>query len=311
MTRFVISMTTLPKRLPHIGPVVESILKFNPDIDKLYICLPYGSVNKKHIPSDTDKLKVIRCKDYGPITKILGVLEYETDPDTLILTLDDDTLIRKNVTKILKKKAKLYPNAALSFSGWCYGTFPSRYQIVLDNGKDAKVDWIQGVHGILYHRKFIDLNEILQFELNHPLLFKNDDHRIAAYLESKHIDRVSINKNPVDYFKNYAPVSGIDAISGNSLSKSVKFWMNVTEVCDYLKKRGFYYRDYSHDCSIAFIVIVFLLLGILLILLGSGVLYYCEAFEWLYIGMVVLVVVIIIYFLINKYKQNKFVKIER
>jgi len=311
MTRFVISMTTLPKRLPHIGPVIDSILKFNPDIDKLYICLPYGDVNKKHIPSDTEKLKVIRCKDYGPITKILGVLEYETDPNTLILTLDDDTLIKKNVTKILKHKSKLYPNAALSFSGWCYGIFPVKYQIVLDNTRDAKVDWIQGVHGILYQRKFMDLDEILNFELNHPLLFKNDDHRIAAYLESKHIDRISINRNPTDYFKNYAPVSGIDAISGNSPSKSVKFWMNVAEVCDYLKQRGFYYRTYDNGCSVIFVVIMFLILGILLISLGLLTLYCYGILDWLYIIILILIIIFFVCVLVNRYKKNKFLKVEK
>lgn len=303
-------MTTLPKRLPYIKPVIKSILKHNPNIDKLYICLPYGNVNEKHIPPDTDKLRVIRCKDYGPITKILGVLKYETDPETLILTLDDDTLIVKNITKILKEKAKKYPNAALSFSGWCYGFFPAKYQIVLNNEEDAKVDWIQGVHGILYRRSFINLKDIQQFELNHPLLFKNDDHRIAAYLESKHIERISINENPTKYFKNYAPVSGIDAISGDGWLKSVKFWSNVAEVCDYLKKRGFYYRTYSYDCSIVYTVLLFILLGIFLLIAGTMIIKHCDL-SWLYMILLLLIVIIIIYFAIIKYKENKFLKVKK
>lgn len=303
-------MTTLPKRLPYIKPVIKSILKYNPDIDKLYICLPYGNVNQKYIPSDTDKLKVIRCKDYGPITKILGVLKYETDPDTLILTLDDDTLIIKNITKILKEKAKKYPNATLSFSGWCYGSFPTKYQIVLNNEEDAKVDWIQGVHGILYRRKFINLEEIQKFELNHPLLFKNDDHRIAAYLESKHIERISINENPTEYFQNYAPVSGINAISGDGWMKSVKFWSNVAEVCDYLKRRGFYYRTYSYDCSLFFIVTIFVLLSIFLLLPGILIIH-CYCLSWLYIFLLLLIVIFIIYLVVIKYKENKFLKVKK
>jgi len=82
MTRFVVSITTLPKRLPYIKPVIDYILKNN-KIDKLYICLPFGKVSKKHVPKETGILKVIRCKDYGPITKILGVLDYEKDPNKI------------------------------------------------------------------------------------------------------------------------------------------------------------------------------------------------------------------------------------
>ena len=59
MVRFIISITTLPDRLPHIKPVINSILKNNKGIDKIYICLPYGKVKKKYIPTDTDKLKVM------------------------------------------------------------------------------------------------------------------------------------------------------------------------------------------------------------------------------------------------------------
>lgn len=310
MVRFVVSMTTLPKRLPYIKPVVRSILENNPDIDKLYICLPYGHCDEKYIPKNSKRLKVIRCRDYGPITKILGVLPYETDPNTLILTLDDDVIVTKNIVKIFKKKAKKYPNAALSMSGWCYGSFPFKYQLVLDNAKDVCVDWIQGVHGILYKRSFLEKIEVLKFERHHPLLFKNDDHRISAYLEWKNIPRMSINHNPTEYYKNYSPASCIDAISGGTFKKSTEFWFNVDTVCKYLKERGFYYRNYDNTYSIVFTVIIFISLAILLLITGCMIGYYTNHFNALYMLSLVIVVAFIIYLTISVYKENKFLKSE-
>lgn len=239
MVRFVVSITTLPDRVPYIKPVIKSILKNNPEIDKLYICLPHGDVKKKDIPPTTDKVRVIRCKDYGPITKIVGVLDYEKDPDTLILTLDDDVIVTRKIIGVLKRKSKQYPRAALSFSGWCYGSFPFNYQLVITNEKDAYVDWVQGVHGILYKRSFVDKEEMLKFRKNNKLLFKNDDHKIAGYLESKGINRISINRNPVNYFKNYMPASCVNPISGGSITKSMKFWRDVKTISeDYKNSNG-------------------------------------------------------------------------
>ena len=303
--RFVISITTLPDRVPYIKPVIKSIFKHNPEIDKLYICLPYGKVSQKHIPKNTSKLQVIRCKDYGPITKILGVLDYEKDPNTLILTLDDDVIIKRNIVKLFKKKALKYPNSALSLSGWCYGSFPFNYQIVLDNEKDAKVDWIQGVHGILYRRSFVDKKKILKFEKNHPLLFKNDDHKISAYLETKKINRISINKNPVDYFQDYDIVSSINPISGGSVTKSANFWMDVKSISEYFKEKGYYHRCYSNTQSTVFIVCCFIFVVVLLFILGYAIGYYCDVLSFYYLALVLVLSLVLIFCLFHwKYKDR-------
>lgn len=294
MVRFVISITTLPDRVPYIKPVIKSILKHNPEIDKLYICLPYGDVNKKDIPEDTDKVRVIRCKDYGPITKIVGVLPYETDPDTLILTLDDDVIVTRKIVGVLKHKSKEHQNAALSFSGWCYGSFPFNYQLVINNEKDAHVDWAQGVHGILYKRSFVDKEEILKFGKGNKLLFKNDDHKIAGYLESKGIGRISINRNPVNYFQNYTPASCVNPISGGSITKSMKFWRDVKTISEDFRKCGYYYHCYSYTESTIFIVGSFVLLGFLIIIAGSLLGYRYDMLSWwLILGLIILALIIL------------------
>lgn len=305
MVRFVVSITTLPDRVPYIKPVIKSILKHNSEIDKLYICLPYGKVKEKDIPPDTDKLEVIRCKDYGPITKIVGVLPYETDPDTLILTLDDDVIVTRKIVGVLKNKAKEYPDAALSFSGWCYGSFPFNYQLAITNDKDVPVDWVQGVHGILYRRSYIDKEEILQFRKDNKLLFKNDDHKIAGYLESKGIKRISINRNPVNYFKNYTPASCVNPISGGSISKSFKFWKDVKTISEEFKRCGYYYRCYSYTESTIFIVGSFALLVALIVAAGILLGYRYDMLSWwLVVGLVILSLLILYGLIHYQYKEK-------
>jgi hypothetical protein len=38
-----------------------------------------------------NKIYIHRTEDYGPSTKLLGALENEKDPDTVIMVIDDDT----------------------------------------------------------------------------------------------------------------------------------------------------------------------------------------------------------------------------
>ena len=307
MVRFVISITTLPDRVPYIKPVINSVIKHNPEIDKIYIFLPYGEVEEKYIPPNTDKITVIRCHDYGPITKIVGVLPYEKDPDTLILTLDDDIIVTRNIINVMKRKSKEYPNAALSFSGWCYGSFPFNYQPIYNNKRDVPVDWIQGVHGILYRRSFVNKKEILRFRSDNKLLFKNDDHRIAGYLESKGIGRISINRNPIHYFDNYTPASSINPISGGSVTKSLKFWKDVRTISNEFRECGYYYHDCSYTESIAYMIAMFVLLGVSIIIAGCLLGCMCNSLGWWLLLTLIILAILIIYYLFQYKYKNKYI----
>merc|ERR1719210_2295455 len=46
-------------------------------------------------------LKIHQTKDYGPATKLLGALEVESDPDTIIVIIDDDTYYHKDTVLAL------------------------------------------------------------------------------------------------------------------------------------------------------------------------------------------------------------------
>jgi hypothetical protein len=98
-SRIVVGLTTTPKRIGKMYSVVESLLNQSLQIDKIYLVVPerYKKDNKPYLIGKkwtnllaTKRFKIVRCPDYGPMTKLLGLFRHESDPQTLILTADDD-----------------------------------------------------------------------------------------------------------------------------------------------------------------------------------------------------------------------------
>ena len=106
--RIVGSITTIPDRISLIEAVLDSILSQTRPLDCLYLNIPNISKKGKQyrIPEflKIKNLVLNRCEDYGPITKLLPVLDIETDPDTYIVTFDDDRIVHRDVVKIITKK---------------------------------------------------------------------------------------------------------------------------------------------------------------------------------------------------------------
>lgn len=282
--RCVGSMTTLPKRLCKIRKIILSIL--NTNIELLYINIPYKtkSGEKYTIPpgflQDLDRVKIIRCDDYGPITKLLPVLDIEHDPDTCIITFDDDMLVNSKVVKILTRKSRKYPDSCIGFSGACAGKFPFLYHWANTNKTDIHVDWLEGVHCILYRRKFLDKKEILNFcKPIQNLLQKNDDHWISSYLASKKISRISIGYNPSHYFKETS-IKYISPLCGRYIKL---LWEHLC-IMQYFSHKGIYKEQQDWINSIGF-VFVFVVSAILLLVKRSYLIYFwiillCGSFLW-------------------------------
>ena len=60
------------------------------------------------------------CEDYGPITKLYPTLLKETDPDTIIICIDDDKEYDKYLIENLLKGSTKYPEKCICVSGWNY-----------------------------------------------------------------------------------------------------------------------------------------------------------------------------------------------
>jgi hypothetical protein len=263
--RFVISMTTIPKRLMYINRVLDSILKQTILPDKIYINIPRCSRSGETytIPSGflseydgNDIIYVNRCEEYGPITKLLPTLDIETDPETIIITVDDDIHIHPNTLRVVLKKARIYKDKVFSFSGICISHFPFYWSLVNCNDKDISVDVVEGVHCIVYRRKLLNKEDILRFQektrsVLGDIVYTNDDHVISGYLSSKHIEKISINKRPIDYFYDL-PQKKLGGIS----SRNIRFWIENVKLARHFTDLGYYGKGYSLTSSLLFPIIV-------------------------------------------------------
>lgn len=128
-----ISLTTVPKRLKVWSSIeinLKSLLTQNTDkeyyvvfnVPKLYAM----DDNVEYILPDElmefaknyPNLIINRdIYDYGPIIKIVGALQYATDPDDIIIALDDDELYHPDMLEYCVKKLKEHPNHAICFTG--------------------------------------------------------------------------------------------------------------------------------------------------------------------------------------------------
>lgn len=102
--RVVVSFTTFPigLRMQYVAKVLQSMANQSWQPDAVIINFPDRVERFSSEPLEVPRiaytwqreysfLKIHQTRDYGPATKLLGALEVETDPDTIIVILDDDT----------------------------------------------------------------------------------------------------------------------------------------------------------------------------------------------------------------------------
>ena len=267
------SITTLPKRLLTIIDPVKYILRQSKPLDILYINIPLKTLKGElyDIPKDflshfngfQTKVVLNRCEiDYGPITKLAPVLDIEKNPDTCIFTFDDDIIVHRDVVKKLYDKSFKYPNSCLGFSGICVGNFPFYFQYVINNTEDCPVDWIQGVHVVMYKRSFFStIEDLVSFgndtHIKDILVF-NDDHRISSYLSTKNIQRISIGYNIKDYLFNYSN-KNIDALC----HRHIELHKEHYKIISYFSSKNIYNHTYNVKMSLTYIFLTGILNGCL------------------------------------------------
>jgi hypothetical protein len=153
-------------------------------------------------------------RDYGPISKLLGGLIMENDPDTIIITVDDDIIYPPTMIETLLRFSKKYPNSAICSAGLSLGSFPFYYSIKFNQRKNGywftmnvpkngkPIDILYGYSGALYKRKFFEEYEKFKTNFLNKIvkdmdLFRNDDITISYYLAHNNIERRIINMDDV------------------------------------------------------------------------------------------------------------------
>lgn len=203
-TKVIISLTTIPNRLLEPKDYMGARLGIKTLLDQSYkdyevhinvpisykvtgedIFLPNWLIDYQN---EYDHLKIFRTEDYGSITKILPTLERITDPDTIIITADDDLYYMDGLIEAHISARQKYPDAALGFAG--ITAVDGSCHFCTSVQKDVRVKILEGYKTISYLRKFFDLQEFITDFIGKTW---RDDETISAYMGYKNIPKIVLN----------------------------------------------------------------------------------------------------------------------
>ncbi|KAI8905558.1 hypothetical protein EDD86DRAFT_257625, partial [Gorgonomyces haynaldii] len=135
--RIVVSISTFGGRTQALENCVKSLVRQTLQPDAILIHIPNDVVRVKQkeldktvleLPQRYPLVKIHHPKDYGPSTKLLGALLLEKDPDTIVVTLDDDTEYHAHMlyhlVQFMTEKSGLAPCFVCQHWPW-YQPWPS------------------------------------------------------------------------------------------------------------------------------------------------------------------------------------------
>lgn len=257
--RVVATFTTLPDRYHVLKLALEALHQQDHPLDAIYLGVPKKArrLNKEYppVPEEIRKLCTVVPVDvdYGPITKVYAGLVSEPDPNTLIISCDDDTIHEPSLVRKLVSHHLKHPDSAITGTGALIGRGLPFISIIsslapfrkwngltgFDTGTDGRnVDLIFGVAGVLYRRGFFppaeDLYEhLFKYSLMDDRIFMNDDVLISGYLSKQGITR--------KVFYDIPNVECVDSGAGDALSVDVmKMIGRMNEAVNQVQNHGFF-----------------------------------------------------------------------
>lgn len=200
--RLVYSLTTNPERVHQLVHTISSLLSsiIKPDLIQVNIPWIYLRTNETFENLDQVEIlkhplvKVHRCRDYGPITKLMGTLETEKDPQTLIVVVDDDWKYPAHLTQLMKEISFEDPTFVLS--GHCQLTQPE-ISLKQSNHTPIKIERsdkecccriFEGFASVGYRVSFfqdtrLNFTQYVETALTFDRCFRSDDFVISNYLK--------------------------------------------------------------------------------------------------------------------------------
>jgi hypothetical protein len=210
--RVVVTLASIPARLARIGPLLESLAAQEraPDVVYLRLCRLYRRWSLRLEPDDLPAalrarpgLIVRWDEDRGPFTKLAGTLIDETDPQTVIVTADDDRRLPPQWLGALAAAAAAHGDCAVTLRGRRLardeqGRAVLRYgssTLVIGPAQPQPVDICTGAMGTALRRCMLggDLIEDWAAAVQAcPGLFYSDDIWISGSLARRGVPRLAI-----------------------------------------------------------------------------------------------------------------------
>lgn len=199
-TKVVVSLSTIPSRVNLLLRTLRTIEAQRLAPDEIILCLPHFSEREQapyEVPEGlSDLVRVVRCEDYGPGTKLLGALSAGLPDDTIIVTIDDDIDYEEHVLEKLVESALAHPDAAIGFSGWNVERllYENEFELAYEEKGgiplgERRVNILEGYRGVAYRRSFFAAGIESLYELSHDAFFV-DDVWISGYLAQRGVPKI-------------------------------------------------------------------------------------------------------------------------
>jgi hypothetical protein len=200
-TEAVVSLTTIPSRLPLIAPTIKSLMRQSVAPSRIILNLPTVSLREGSpyvLPEFLKGLRAVEinsCPDLGPATKLLPSLR-RLPPSLPILVVDDDRIYHRSVLADLLEARQARPGVAFGLSGWRVpGDLTDRATTVWSNlmmhppaplrarrlRQATQVDILQGFSGYLVLPDQFDLAAVADLESAPAAARTVDDVWFAAH----------------------------------------------------------------------------------------------------------------------------------
>jgi hypothetical protein len=206
MPRIVVSLTTSPTRMLQIQPVLDSIFAQKLPPDQLYLHLPerWRDSETYAIPDELrNESRLTLCPytkpDPGPVLKLLPTLELETDPDTIIITIDDDVAYPPNLIHAYHAASEAAPEAAFGSRGFSFDSSTGTIQPV--RSQRTSCDVLQGYGACAYRRHHFDHEALATQLVTLPHDFRfSDDLLLSNHLAQQQVPRYTLDiAAPLDH----------------------------------------------------------------------------------------------------------------
>jgi hypothetical protein len=213
-----ISLTTSPKRIHELENVLSNLDLEN--IKNIIVSLPerFGRDQSEYvIPewlSKHPKVKILRFeKDEGPISKLLPAIDYlkRADPESYLITIDDDVGYPMGMVKELITAAASYPEAVIAGSGQNFRFYRIKTELAermraerlatplpsaAFSVKDlsvTSVEVVEGYGGILYPVKKVNEALMRKFSALSREAYTSDDLVISVALGLSGVLKLALN----------------------------------------------------------------------------------------------------------------------
>jgi len=195
LMRLVVSLTTLPGRERLLMRTLRSLARQTRQPDQIYLWLPRVIGFQPQLKRLDPRVLVDTVDDLGPATKLLPILRIERDPDTLIVTADDDVDYPDVMLATLEQAFTIQANAAVGFTGWRLVSLEP--QPVVEHYNEANphctamhpVQVLEGTRGVLYKRSFF-AEDVFTHLAGEPAFRYHDDIFFGGYLAHHGVSKI-------------------------------------------------------------------------------------------------------------------------